>query len=660
MKELELQSFNLPTLFLPVLLIFFVVLFFWIYRKDMRLCPDAENLTGASARMPLSFLERPGRMTARDWLLSLALAVIYSILAFSFSGSTEAPQTFWRATDARPSLTLDLGEVVMLEDIMYYTGIDGRVIGNWTLKLSEDGVKWRKQPRMSQHYIETFMWKIPRLEAAPRPTRYIRITAETVWLELGELALVIRGDDGRRALFDTTSLTKRYPQYAALFDEQRMVPPLPDIDNKTLYNKSNNPMMMGRISDQNNGMISDEVYHARTAYEYTRNLPPEENTHPPLGKLLIVPGIKLFGMTPFGWRFMGILFGVLMLPVIYIFIKNLFDNTVAAVCGTAIFAFENMHFTQTHIATTDTYAVFFILTMYLFMYRYISSGYDAPFRKTLPPLFLCGLSFGMGSASKWNCLFAALGIVALYAVYLVKRGIHYAAAGRKKEYRVFLIQTLSASFAFFVVIPLVIYTLSYIPTLAAFGQTFSVGDLITGMWEDQKSMLYFHRSVMRDAVHMFQSSWYMWILDIRPIVYYYKANIDGGRAIVAAFTNPLVTIGGLSAMWFVVWDFFRRHSKTKEQMLIAAGYIATLLPWMLIARNSFVYHYFPSMIFLTLALCYVFNNILRRNPQHRKLVYAFTVVSVAIFIILFPPSSGITMADWYARWFVRWLPSWSF
>ena len=44
-----------------------------------------------------------------------------------------------------------------------------------------------------------------------------------------------------------------------------------------------------------------------------------ENTHPPLGKVIMAVGVLIFGMCPFGWRFLGTLFGVLMVPIIYNF-----------------------------------------------------------------------------------------------------------------------------------------------------------------------------------------------------------------------------------------------------------------------------------------------------------------------------------------------------
>lgn len=71
-----------------------------------------------------------------------------------------------------------------------------------------------------------------------------------------------------------------------------------------------------------NSTYFDEIYHARTAWEHLNGVYPYEITHPPLGKIIISIGIALFGMTPFGWRFSGTLFGVLMLPVIYIFAKG--------------------------------------------------------------------------------------------------------------------------------------------------------------------------------------------------------------------------------------------------------------------------------------------------------------------------------------------------
>ena len=72
-----------------------------------------------------------------------------------------------------------------------------------------------------------------------------------------------------------------------------------------------------------NSMYFDEIYHARTAYEFLHGLPTYENTHPPLGKIFIALGVAIFGMNPFGWRIMGTLFGIAMLPFIYLLGKKM-------------------------------------------------------------------------------------------------------------------------------------------------------------------------------------------------------------------------------------------------------------------------------------------------------------------------------------------------
>ena len=60
-----------------------------------------------------------------------------------------------------------------------------------------------------------------------------------------------------------------------------------------------------------NSTYFDEIYFARTAYEYANGLPAYEWVHPPLGKLLMAIPIKLGKMAPFYYRFMGNVAGIL-------------------------------------------------------------------------------------------------------------------------------------------------------------------------------------------------------------------------------------------------------------------------------------------------------------------------------------------------------------
>jgi dolichyl-phosphate-mannose--protein O-mannosyl transferase len=97
-------------------------------------------------------------------------------------------------------------------------------------------------------------------------------------------------------------------------------------------------------------------------------------------------------------------------------------------------------------------------------------------------------------------------------------------------------------------------------------------------------------------------------------------------------------------MGFALSDL--KREKSKEALVIVVGFLAQLLPWLFISRYTFIYHYFPSVIFLTLAICYVFKNILERAPERKWRVYLFTGVSVGLFFLMFPLVAGLWMPDW--------------
>ena len=153
------------------------------------------------------------------------------------------------------------------------------------------------------------------------------------------LSLRVTGDGvGKRAdLFVSEQTELSRSRAATLIDEQHTVAAYPGYLNSTYF---------------------DEIYHARTAFEHLHGMNAYEWTHPPLGKVLMMVGIQLFGMTPFGWRFMGALVGVLMVPLMYLMAKQLTKDTRLSFIAMALMALDSMHFTQTRIATIDSYAVF--------------------------------------------------------------------------------------------------------------------------------------------------------------------------------------------------------------------------------------------------------------------------------------------------------------
>lgn len=545
-----------------------IALIGYMFYKYVRAVRSAD---AADARPPMRF--RPiYRCTRRDALIALVITVVYALVGFSNLGDTTAPQSFHRLTKESPSLTIDLGETHTLGGIFYYTGSFHDAYGNYKgydLELSTDGENYTPYGILEQTHANTFHW-VDRTfseedvtEYGEPDARYIRLTAHVYPMELGELCII---DADSSSPIDPASFkTSPVDARGKLFDEQSLKPDEPTYKNS---------------------MYFDEIYHARTAREFLNAEKVYENTHPPLGKTIISLGIALFGMTPFGWRFMGVLFGVLMLPFCYVLIKNMFGKTWLAACGTLIFAFDFMHYVQTRISTIDTYGLFFTILMYFFMYRFLAAGYDAPARTRLVPLALCGVSFGLGIASKWTCFYAAAGLVVLYLVGAVAEGKRLVSEGRGREFAKKLTAVLAVSVLFFVVVGFGIYALSYIPFARGNGKEFNFATI----WANQTSMFDYHSKLV--ATHSYQSSWWQWLLDGRPILYF-RRYMGSDTAGFSSFNSPLVAWAGLLAMVALTASLYRGSSKITKRvglffaLCAVAGFAAQIVTFIASSFEKF-------------------------------------------------------------------------
>ena len=631
----------------PVLTAAALFYFFAWYIQTQR-TPLAQQLDPAPVKRRLSFSTPCHPMVKRDAIAALIITAIYAVTAFAHLGDLEAPQSYRDFGDGKAQ-TFVLPEEVQVSKIWYFCGLG---TGKYQIEISTDGVEWlslwqrKDDPEdadkitgyywadpegygasyaVTQNYNQLFKWNEVVIDN-PQYIRYLRITgqANKGLLELDELAFF----DMEGNVIDLSDATN------PLFDEQELVPEAITYMNSAYF---------------------DEIYHPRTAYEHIRGIYPYEVTHPPLGKLIMSIGIRLFGMTPFGWRFMGTLFGVGMLPLLYVFLKNLFGRTSIATCGTILLAADFMHLTQTRLATIDTYAFFFILLMYWFMYRWLALPAGTSFKTCALPLFLSGLFWGIGAASKWTVIYGCTGLVVLYFIGLYQKVRDWPAEqpGRVK----WVFQILGFSVLVFAVIPAAIYTLSYLPYAMAEGDT-SLTGLIGAMWENQKYMLSYHSGVTDS--HPYASRWYQWLFDIRPILYYMDNDVAGYTTRFAAFVNPVVCWGGLLAV--VACGFHGIVRRSGRALFIFIGYLAQLVPWLFIGRITFAYHYFPSVLFLVLALCYVFHTLAQKEElvRWKPAMYAITGGAVALYALFYPVLVGITYPTWYGTCVLRWFPSWPF
>lgn len=558
-----------------------------------------------------SALPKPSRRHSRrmkrlDWLLLDVLTLAYAAAAIWNLGNTASPESFVNMQGQAVTLTLPAeSEPASLQ---LFCGVS---TGSYVIETSADGAHYTELKGYEQNYVSVLKWESVSLTEAAQPLRYLRLRCTTGSPYLGELA--VRGADG--ALLDVTA------DIPALCDEQDTAPLSSSFRNSTYF---------------------DEIYHARTAWEHLHGVWPYEISHPPLGKELLSLGILLFGMNPFGWRIMGTLFGVGMLPLCWLLLKELFGGTAVPALGSLLLSTDFMHFVQTRIATVDSYAVFFILLMYWFMLRWLED--EKPWQ-----LALCGLSFGLGAACKWICLYAGAGLAVLW----LGAWLDNFADDRERTLR-----RLPGHIGFcllcFVLVPGLVYYLAYLPYGAALGQRPFTAAYTKTVWDNQSFMLRYHANIV--AEHPYSSRWYQWLLNIRPILYYLDYLPGSRRASICAFLNPLLCWGGLLSLFVSGYMGLFRGDRRARFLLV--GYLAQLLPWVFISRLTFAYHYFAGSVFLVLSLGYVFALLRDNRPHWLRWAVPFAAVCALLFLAYFPVLSALPYRDAFSARFLRWLPTW--
>lgn len=588
------------------------------------------------------FLRRPVHsqvlpaFTRTDLLLMLSITLVYAVIALYDLGDRNVPQSSYHLMQG-DTLTLSFDEKTSCDRMYWY-------LGNYpncrflleTQKIGEAG--WQSDEEAFGNSMEFSMGSVFRWDSLslPEDTAALRLTClsdEAVLLELS-----FTDKEGQ------TVMPVNAPDYTLLFDESSLRPDCISFRNGTYF---------------------DEVYYTRTAYEFLNGLDAYETTHPPLGKCLIALGIRLFGLSPFGWRVMGALFGILMLPFLYLMGRSITKDRLLAALSCLLLASDFMHFTQTRIATIDVFVTFFIILMYYFMYRYCQmSFYDTPLHKTLLPLGISGIAMGLGIACKWTGIYAGAGLAVLFFSTLLRRYQEYRYAKAdstgdtdgishaeiQKRFIPYTRRTIFFCLGFFVLIPACIYLLSYLP--------FRSGDagLLERMLANQQNMLGYHSSL--DATHYYSSPWYEWPLMIRPIFYYSGVISDTLRQGISAFGNPLIWWVGIPAFFYTLYLAVRKHERTAAFLCI--GYLAQYLPWMLVPRLTFIYHYFPSVPFVVLMLVYcAADRKQHMSPERfRILVGLYAACVVGLFCLFYPVLSGQTVSLSFVEHVLRWMDSW--
>ncbi len=600
------------------------------------------------------------KITRFDAVAMLAITLIYSCIALYNLGDMHAPETEYDLSNT--SVYVDLGADYNIKSIKFFLGArelnSTRSLTISAFSPAYSPVSTASDPASSPTYSDT----LTSAGAASSPAYSDTLTSADVfhWTEISP------SEPMRYVTISGSGSELFVKEFAFINENGEIIKPVsvsPDAAN-TLFDEQNE---VPDRSSYRNGTYFDEIYHARTGYEFVHSMSVYEWTHPPLGKVFIALGILLFGMCPFGWRIVGTVFGIIMVPIIYIFAKKLLKKSWLAIVTCLLFTFDFMHFAQTRIATIDVYVTFFIMLMYYFMYKYYSTSfYDTPFRKGLVYLALCGVCMGLGIASKWPAIWAGMGLAVLFFITIAKRGREYDFALRNpngetngishkfiiENFNGYLVKTIIWCVIFFVLVPALIYGLSYIPYLKAPDQ-----HGISSIFANQSSMYNYHSNL--ESQHSFSSRWYEWIIMKRP-VWYYSGTLDNGlKEGISSFGNPFVWWLGIPAFIYMVYRIF--NNRDKNSLFLVIAYVIQLVFWIPVTRLTFIYHYFPCVPFLVLMIGYSILCIYEGAKNKKAVMYGafgYAALVIILFVIFYPVISGKPCSVDYADNCLEWFNSW--
>jgi dolichyl-phosphate-mannose-protein mannosyltransferase len=367
-----------------------------------------------------------------------------------------------------------------------------------------------------------------------------------------------------------------------------------------------------------NSLIFDEVYFVAFAKNYLTGTS-FFDIHPPLGKLIIALGIKIFHDTPFGWRIMSALFGTALIPLIYLTGKELANKTVGFFAA-LIVALDGMILVYSRLGLMDIFLATFLVASFFFFLKFSKN------QKVLN-LFLSGVFLGLAASVKYNgfSLLLLLLVIGIVNKVPLKRYLY--------DY-----------FLMLLVVPLAIY-------LGFFLFNWHGPDFFHQVyqWHWQSLNYNFHL----DATHPYGSKWWSWFLLYRPIWLYFQSenNLYIG---VDGLGNPL---GWWSSLVIVPLMIYAAVKKEKTNIILLAAFLIFLIPWAFVKRVIFIYHAIPSFLFLSFATAWWLERI-SKNSYGRLVTVLFFVILLILFIYFLPIWIGwpLTTQSFYHRiWFDRWI-----
>lgn len=478
-----------------------------------------------------------------------------------------------------------------------------------------------------------------------------------------------------------------------------------------------------------NKLVFDETYYAKDGWTlwlfgYERAWPdPAEATnasvaagnvdiysdsaafivHPPVGKWLIGLGEQLFGMNSFGWRFMPLVFGTLLVLMTIRMARRLSRSTLIGAIAGILLTFDGLAFAMSRIALLDVFQAFFLVAAVACVvadrdhYRgWLADRLEAmgvpdlggrfgPVLWFRPWRLLAGVMFGLAIGTKWNSVYVLATMGLLSVVWDV--GARRLAGADFKAWLALVIDGVPAVIRL-VLVSAVVYVATWWGWLTTTGGwdrdwgdnhtddplTKALGPMWSSFIQYQLDIYNFHTGnyISTLAPHSYNANPWGWLFMVRPIgidaVNGIKPGEDGCpveadgclRVISGMGTPVLWWLAAIALVVGLVWWIGGRDWRFGVPIIAA---MSTYVPWLVPTGRSLFFFYAITMIpFTVTLLAMVLGLILGPADGPKRFRGGVIVGSVVALVVLnfayiYPVLTDglLTRDDYYSR---MWLQSW--
>jgi dolichyl-phosphate-mannose--protein O-mannosyl transferase len=334
-------------------------------------------------------------------------------------------------------------------------------------------------------------------------------------------------------------------------------------------------------------LVFDEVHFVGQARHYLHGeffLDP----HPPLAKVIIAVGIKLFGDVPWAWRIGVATMGTILSGVTYLLGRRMFRSRLAAAFAAIFILSDGFFLVDSRIAVIDIVYLTFAAISYLLMFRFIQTP-EWRARRLL--LVFLGISLGLCLGSKLYVPGVTFLLATGFVAFTLARPEAANAAPASTTERG---QRIAGAVLMLGGISAVFYIACFLPHYYL-GWWGGISDL----FHYYKDVMWYEKSVST-ATHPYASPWWSWPLMLRPVAYWQDFKDLGPVATIWGAGNPILWWGVIPAMAITAVRAMERPDLTRTFLVIA--YLANYVIWIPIGRILFLYHYMPSVFIGYLAL----------------------------------------------------------